>query len=203
MSVNVDYIFDFGSPNGYFAYKALPSILERTGATLNIIPCLLGGIFKQTNNQAPMIAFSGVQNKLAYQQKEIMRFIAKHQLNNFTFNSNFPVNTLIMMRAAIAVEQEGRLIEYLEAGLKMMWEDSLKMDDPDVFSEAMTKAGFDGPALLAATQDPAIKAKLMENTNTAVERGAFGVPTFFVGDEMFFGKDHLSPLEDEIIARSK
>ena len=202
MSVTVDFIFDFGSPNGYFAYKALPPILERTGAKLNIVPCLLGGIFKQTNNQAPMITFSDVKNKLAYQQKDIMRFIAKHDLTEFTFNSNFPVNTLMMMRAAIVIEEQGRLNEYVEAGLKMMWEDSLKMDDPEVFSEELTKAGFDGNALLAATQDPAIKAKLLEKTNAAVERGAFGVPSFFVGDEMFFGKDHLVQLEDEIIAQS-
>jgi len=198
MSKTLDFIFDFGSPNGYFAYKALRPILERSGATLNLIPCLLGGIFKSTGNQPPMVAFGQVKGKLAYEQLEIHRFIKKHGLSDFTFNPNFPVNTLILMRGAIAAEEDGRLLEYVEAGSKAMWEDGLKMDDPEVFIDAMTKAGFDGAALLAKTQDPAVKAKLAENTADAVARGCFGVPTFYVGDEMFFGKDRLAQVEEAL-----
>lgn len=198
MTKTLDFIFDFGSPNAYYAYKALPPILERTGAELKLIPCLLGGIFKSTGNQAPMMAFGNIKGKLDYDRIEIQRFIAKHSLTDFRFNPNFPVNTLILMRAAIAAELDGRLTEYVEAGLKHMWEDGLKMDAPDVFVKAMTESGFDGAALLERTQDPDVKAKLVENTAAAVERGSFGIPTFYVGDEMFFGKERLGQIEEEL-----
>lgn len=198
MTKTLEFIFDFGSPNAYYAYKALPPILERTGAELKLIPCLLGGIFKSTGNQAPMMAFGNIKGKLEYDRIEIQRFIAKHNLTDFRFNPNFPVNTLILMRAAIVAELDGRLTEYVEAGLKHMWEDGLKMDDPEVFVEAMTGSGFDGAALLERTQDPEVKAKLVENTAAAVERGSFGIPTFYVGDEMFFGKERLGQIEEEL-----
>lgn len=199
MTKTLDFIFDFGSPNAYLSYKTLPPILQRTGAELNLIPCLLGGIFKSTGNQAPMLAFGGIQGKLDYEQLETRRFIAKHGLTDFKFNPHFPVNTLILMRAAIAAEQDGQLEAYVEAGLKAMWEDGLKMDDPEVFAAAMTDAGLDGAALLERTQDPDVKAKLVANTAAAVERGAFGIPTFYVGDEMFFGKERLPQVEDELM----
>lgn len=198
MTKTLEFIFDFGSPNAYYAYKALPPILERTGAELKLIPCLLGGIFKSTGNQAPMMAFGNIKGKLEYDRIEIQRFIAKHNLTDFRFNPNFPVNTLILMRAAIVAELDGRLTEYVEAGLKHMWEDGLKMDDPEVFVKAMTGSGFDGAALLERTQDPEVKAKLVENTAVAVERGSFGIPTFYVGDEMFFGKERLGQIEEEL-----
>ena len=198
MSKTVDFIYDFGSPNAYLAYKPLEGILERTGASVNIIPCLLGGIFKATGNQAPMIAFANIKGKLEYDRIEFNRYVARHKLDKFQFNPNFPVNTLILMRGAIAAEMDGRLTEYVEAGLKAMWEDGLKMDDPDVFVQAMNDAGFDGADLLARTQDPDVKAKLVENTSAAVERGSFGIPTFYVGDEMFFGKDRLDQVEEEL-----
>lgn len=194
----IDFIFDFGSPNAYFATKALSGVVERTDASVNFIPCLLGGIFKATNNQPPMVAFGGVKGKMAYEMLEIQRFIKTHGLTKFQMNPNFPVNTLIMMRAAIAAEEDGRLAEYINAGLTHMWEDGLKMDDPEVFVDAMTKSGFDGKALLERTQDPEVKAKLVANTESAVGRGAFGIPTFYVGDEMFFGKDRLTQVEAEL-----
>ena len=104
------------------------------------------------------------------------------------------------MRGAIAAESDGRLEDYIEAGLKLMWEDGLKMDDQDVFAQAMTAAGFDGPALLERIQDPAVKARLAENTQSAVERGVFGVPSFFVGDDLYFGKDRLAEVEERLSA---
>ncbi len=107
----LDFIFDFGSPNVYFTYRALPPILERTRATLLLIPCLLGGVFKATGNQAPMMALANVKGKIAYDQLEIMRFIKKHGLTKFKFNPNFPVNTLLLMRGAIVAENDGRLSE--------------------------------------------------------------------------------------------
>ena len=198
MPATIDFIFDFASPNAYLVHKPLAEIAARTGATVNLIPCLLGGIFKSTNNQAPMMAFGNVKGKLDYDRIEMQRFIAKHGLTAFRMNPNFPVNTVILQRGALAAEREGKLDAYVEAGLKAMWEDGLKMDDPDVFAKAMTDAGFDGAALLDATQDPAIKQKLIENTTAAVERGAFGIPTFYVGEEMFFGKERLGQVEEEV-----
>ncbi|MEO1080037.1 MAG: 2-hydroxychromene-2-carboxylate isomerase [Pseudomonadota bacterium] len=200
MSKTVEFIFDFGSPNAYFAYRALTPVLERTGARLKVIPCLLGGIFKATGNQPPMMAFNGVKGKLEYDRLEIERFIRKHQLDRFVFNPNFPVNTLMLMRGAIAAEAEGKLDAYLEAGLVCMWEKGLKMDDPEVFAAGLTDAGLDGAAILERTSDPEVKAALAGNTAAAVERGVFGIPTFFVGDEMFFGKDRLQQVEEELMA---
>ncbi len=198
MSRTLEFIFDFGSPNAYLSYKVLPPILERTGARLEITPCLLGGIFKATGNQAPMVAFGKVKNKLEYEQKEMQRFIARHGLTAFRFNPHFPVNTLTLMRGAVAAAEDGVLQPYIEAGLAAMWEAGLKMDDPEVYVQAMTDAGLDGRQLLARTQDAQVKARLMDNTEKAVARGAFGIPTFFVGDEMFFGKDRLDQVEAEL-----
>ena len=202
MTKSIDFIFDFGSPNAYLAHQLMSGIAARTGATVNYIPCLLGGIFKATGNQAPMIAFGNVKGKLAYEQLEMARFIKQHKADRYRFNPHFPVNRLILMRGAVAAQMNGQLDAYIEAGLKHMWEDGLKMDDPDVFAAAMTEAGFDGPALLAQTQDPAVKERLVANTNAAVARGAFGIPTFFVGDEMFFGKDRLVQVEAEVLSQT-
>ena len=201
MSNTLEFVFDFGSPNAYLAYKVLPPILERTGATLEVLPCLLGGIFKATGNQAPMVAYGNVSNKMAYEQKEMERFIAKHGLTAFTFNPHFPVNTLMLMRGAIVAADNNALERYIEAGLSAMWESGLKMDDPEVYVKAMDDAGLDGQALLEGTQAPEVKAQLISNTEQAVARGAFGIPTFFVGDEMFFGKDRLDQVEAELASR--
>ena len=198
MSKTVDFIFDFGSPNAYLAWKALPAIAARHGASVKLIPCLLGGIFKATGNQAPGVAFSGVKGKLDYEMLEMRRFIAAHGLTAFRFNPHFPVNTLLLMRGQIAAQRAGAGETYLAAMLKGMWEDGLKLDDPEVFVATANAAGLDGAALLAATGDPAVKGELAANTEAAVARGVFGVPTFFVGDEMFFGKDRLGQVEAEL-----
>jgi 2-hydroxychromene-2-carboxylate isomerase len=194
----IDFIFDFASPNAYLADKVLRDIAARTGATINYMPCLLGGIFKATGNQAPMIAFAPVKGKMAYEMLETRRFIAKHELKQFKMNAHFPVNTLILMRGAIAAQNDGKLAAYIDAGLAAMWEQSLKMDDAEVFVAVMDAAGFDGAALLARTQKPDVKAALVANTEAAVARGAFGIPTFYVGDEMFFGKERLGQLEEAL-----
>lgn len=191
MSKQIDFIFDFGSPNAYFAHKVLPEMAAKAGATINYIPCLLGGIFKLTGNQAPMMAFAGVKGKNAYMMLEIQRFIAKHSLTKFQMNPYFPVNTLALMRGAIVASEDGRLGAYIDLGLTAMWEDKQKMDDPAVFAEVMNAGGFDGAAIIERSKDQAVKDKLANNTNDAVARGAFGIPTFYVGDEMFFGKDRL------------
>jgi len=192
----IDVIFDFGSPNGYLAWKVLPGIAERTGATVNLIPCLLGGIFKATNNRSPMEAFGAVKGKLAYENLETQRYVKKHGLSAFRMNPHFPVNTLLIMRGLIAARRAGVGARYLETVLAAMWEQGLKMDDPEVVKATLDTAGLDGAALLAATQDPEVKAELVANTKAAVARGVFGIPTFFVGDEMFFGKDRLGQVEE-------
>jgi len=200
MTKSVDFIFDFASPNAYLVHRVLPGIAERTGATFNYIPCLLGGIFKSTGNQAPMIAFAPIPNKLAYEQVEFGRFIAKHGLSDFAFNPHFPVNTVLLQRGALVAERDGRLMDYIEAGLHHMWEAPKKMGDPEAYAAAMSESGFDGAALVEGAQDPAIKQKLIDYTAAAVERGAFGIPTFYVGDDMFFGKDRLDQVEEAIAA---
>jgi 2-hydroxychromene-2-carboxylate isomerase len=196
MPPTIEFIFDFGSPNAYLAYRALPPILEHTGATLEIVPCLLGGIFKATGNQAPSIAFASVKGKLDYEMLEIRRFVAKHKLDRFRMNPHFPVNSLMLMRGLIAAREAGVEPAYLEMGLRGMWEDGLKLDDPAVLKAAMDAAGLDSASLIAAAQSEPIKRKLVENTTAAVERGVFGAPTFFVGKEMFFGKDRLGQVEE-------
>lgn len=198
MSKTVEFIFDFGSPNAYLAWHALQPIMVRTGAQLDITPCLLGGIFKLTGNQAPWMSYANVIGKLDYERLEMTRFISLHGLSKFKMNPHFPVNTLILMRGAIAAKQGGVLEPYVKAGLTAMWEDGDNMSDPAVFAAVMTKAGLDGAGLLAAAQDPAVKSKLADNTDRAVARGVFGIPTFFVEDDMFFGKDRLDQVEAAI-----
>ncbi len=194
----LELIFDFGSPNAYLSMKALPDLLDRTGADLVITPCLLGGIFKATGNRAPMVQYADAPAKLAYENLEMRRFIARHNLVKFRINPHFPVNTLTIMRGAIVADDEGNLDDYVDAVNRAMWEEGLKMDEPEVIATFLSASGFDGPALLARTQEPGIKARLAANTEAAVARGAFGIPTFFVGGEMFFGKDRLAQVEEAL-----
>jgi len=198
MPATIDFIFDFGSPNAYLAWKVLPDICARTGADLNLIPCLLGGIFKATNNRSPAQAFGEVKGKLAYEQLETRRFVAKHGLSAFRFNPHFPVNTLLIMRGLIAARRQGAGDGYLAAVAAAMWEQGEKMDEPEVVARVLAAAGLPAQALLEATQDPQVKAELVANTEAAVERGVFGIPTFFVGEEMFFGKDRLGQVEEAV-----
>ena len=195
------FIFDFGSPNAYLAHRAIPEIEARTGVKFRYVPCLLGGIFKATGNQAPMLAFAGIKNKLEYDMLEIQRFVDAHGLTRFKFNPNFPVNTLLMMRGGAGLELDApeRLPTYLEAGLKAMWEEEKNLNDPDVVHQVFAEAGFDSEALFARAVEPEVKQHLMDNTAKAVERGAFGIPTFYVGDEMYFGKERLGQVEAEIL----
>jgi len=194
----LELIFDFGSPNAYLTLKVLPELLDRTGADLVITPCLLGGIFKATGNKAPMVQYAEAPAKLAYENLETRRFIAKHGLTRFRLNPHFPVNTLTIMRGAVVAEDEGNLDDYVDVVNRAMWEEGLKMDDPEVAATFLSANGFDGPALLARTQEPEIKAKLVANTEATVARGVFGIPTFFVGDEIFFGKDRLAQVEEAL-----
>jgi len=194
----LDFIFDFGSPNAYYSYKVLPEILQRTGAEMVVHPVLLGGLFKITGNQPPMMAFGGVKGKLEYEMLESNRFAEKHKLTDFTFNAHFPINTVSIMRGLLAAQELGCEKQYIDVVLSAMWEQSLKMDDPEVMAAALNDGGLDAAAIMALIQTDAIKEKLKANTQAAADRGAFGIPTFFVGDEMFFGKDRLGQVEEEL-----
>ncbi len=200
MSRNGEVLFDFGRPNAYLSGKAVPDIEKRTGATFTYVPVLIGGSLKATNNVSPVIANQGIRNKGEYQFLEIERFVKKHGLTKFKFNTHFPVNTLQIMRGAIAAEMDGTLPKYLEAVMPAMWENSQKMDDPEVIKSVLDAGGIDGAHILARIQEPDVKAKLVANTEDAVNRGAFGIPTFFVDGEIYFGKDRLREVEEAIAA---
>ena len=199
MKPAIEFLFDFASPNVYLAYRALPPILERTGAKLQITPCLLGGIFKATGNKSPIVAFADVKGKVGYEMLEIRRFVDKHKIN-FRMNPHFPVNSLMLMRAFVAAIEAGQETVFIEMGLRGMWEDGLKLDDPAVLRQAIDAAGLDGAGLMEAAQTAPIKHKLQLNTETAVARGVFGLPTFFVGKEMFWGKERLPQVEEAVTA---
>jgi 2-hydroxychromene-2-carboxylate isomerase len=196
----VEFHFDFGSPNAYLSHLLIPAIEQRTGATFEYVPVLLGGVFRLTNNRSPMESFQGVRNKLEYQRLEMQRFIRRHAITRFTFNPFFPVNTLMIMRGAVAAQIDGGLARYVDEVFRLMWAEPKKMDDPEVVRAALDESGLDGARLLALTQEPAVKDRLLQNTQASVERGTFGSPTFFVGDEIFFGKDRLRDVEEEILA---
>jgi 2-hydroxychromene-2-carboxylate isomerase len=197
----VQFHFDFGSPNAYLSHKVLPEIERRTGVKFDYVPILLGGIFKATNNRSPAEALAGIKNKFEYERLEIKRFVEKHGLGRFRMNPFFPVNTLTLMRGAVAAKMDGNFARYVDAVFHHMWEEPKKMDDPTVIRAALDESGLDGGKLLERTQDPKVKEQLLRNTEDSVARGAFGSPTFFVGDEMFFGKDRLRDVEDAILAK--
>ncbi len=198
----VKFFFDFGSPNAYLSHKVIPAIESRTGATFEYVPVLLGGIFKTTGNQSPATAFAGIRNKPEYERLETQRFIARHGLAAFKSNPHFPVNTLQLMRGAVAAQTAGVFKPYVEAIYACMWERGLKMDDPAVFRTALLESGLPVDRLLELNQTDAVKSGLMANTEAAVAAGAFGSPSFVVGGELFFGKDRLREVEEEIVRQA-
>ena len=191
----LDFIFDFGSPNAYLVHKVLPKFRLVNNIRINYVPCLLGGIFKQTNNRSPMEAFANVLGKSDYENLELKRFIEKHKIKNYKPNPFFPVNTLLLMRGAIVAQQENWLINYVEAGFHHMWEDPKNMGDEEIFKNAMLSSGFNISDLVKKIQANEVKQQLITNTKRAVEKGVFGVPTFFLGNQMFFGKERLMQIE--------
>ena len=192
------FMFDFGSPNAFLSHEAIPAIERRTGVKFEYIPVLLGGIFKATNNRSPAETLAGVKNKPAFLALETERFVRRFGVRPYHWNPFFPVNTLNLMRAAVAAQLEGVFESYIDAAFHHMWVEPKKMDDPEVATEALTASGLDAARLLARAQQPEVKARLIENTQMAVERGAFGSPTFFVGNEMFFGKEQLREVEEMV-----
>jgi len=200
MPAQVEFHFDFGSPNAYLAHRVIPSIEQKTGVAFRYVPILLGGVFKLTNNQSPMLQFRGIKNKLDYQRLEVRRFINKHGLTRFQMNPHFPVNTVQIMRGAIAAEPRGVFARYVEVVFAAMWEEGKKMDDAEVIRATLDAAGLDGGELLASIQEQSVKDALIKATEASVARGTFGAPTFYVGEEIYFGKDSLGAVEEAITA---
>ncbi len=196
MSPNPQFMFDFGSPNAFLSHEAIPAIEQRAGVKFEYVPVLLGGIFKATNNKSPAETLAGVKNKPEFQTLETERFVKRFNVKPYVWNPFFPVNTLNLMRAAVAAQLEGVFEKYVDLAFHHMWVEPKKMDDPEVAARAFTASGLDAAKLLARSQDADVKAKLIANTQAAVERGAFGWPTFFVGKEMFFGKEQLREVEE-------
>jgi 2-hydroxychromene-2-carboxylate isomerase len=194
----VEFHFDFGSPNAYLAHLVLPEIEQRTGARFEYVPVLLGGIFKATNNRSPFESLAGIRNKPEYEQLELERFVRRHKIARFTMNPYFPVNTLTLMRGAVAAQTLGAFERYVDEIYRHMWVDPKKMDDPEVLRAALLESGLDADRVLELTQDPGVKSRLMENTRRSVDLGSFGAPTFYVGTEIFFGKDRLRDVEEAI-----
>ncbi len=198
----VEFMFDFGSPNAYLAELVIPQIEKRTGVKFDYVPVLLGGIYKLTNNRSPADYLRGVRNKPEFMELETQRFLRRHNITSFHKNPFFPVNTLQLMRGAVAAQFEGVFEPYFHAAYHHMWEEPKKMDDPQVARQAFTTSNIDYDRLALRAQEADVKNRLIELTQNAVDRGAFGSPTFFVGEEIFFGKDQLRDVEEALVGAS-
>jgi 2-hydroxychromene-2-carboxylate isomerase len=197
----LEFHFDFGSPNAYLAHLVIPEIEQRTGAKFDYVPVLLGGVFKLTNNRSPAEGLAGIKNKPDYERLETERFIKRHGITRYRRNPFFPVNTLTLMRGALAAGKLGVFERYVDEIYRHMWAEPKKMDDPEVLRGALVESGFAVGPLLALAQSDEVKEELRANTERSVARGTFGSPTFFVGDEIFFGKDRLRDVEEAILAQ--
>jgi len=188
MSKSVEFYFDFGSPTSYLAYTQLPGICAETGADLVYRPVLLGGVFQATGNTSPI----AVPAKGRYTLIDMTRFARRYGVP-MKMNPHFPINTLTLMRAATGVQmrQPERFEALLACVFKGMWVDALNLGDPAVLGPLLAEAGFAPQELLALTAEQEVKDALKANTEAAIKRGMFGAPTFFVGNEMFFGQDRL------------
>jgi len=194
----LEFHFDFGSPNAYLSHLVVPEIEKRTGVPFEYVPVLLGGVFKLTGNRSPAVALAGIKNKPAYESLEMRRFLERHRITKFASNPHFPVDTLRIMRGAIFAKRSGFFERYVDEVYRHMWCEPKKLDDPETLARALDESGLDATAILTGIQDPQVKAELRQNTEEAVARGVFGSPSFFVGDELFFGKDRLRDVEEEV-----
>ena len=198
MPIDIKFLFDFGSPNAYLSHLVIPDIEKRTGEKFTYVPALLGGIFKMTNNASPAITLQGIKNKPEYVQLEMERFLKKHEITNFQFNPHFPVNTLQIMRGAIVAQREGFFEKYADIMYKNMWSEPKKLDDPEVIKAVLSESGLPVDDVMNGIQDPDVKQQLIAYTEDAVANGVFGSPSFLVGKELYFGKDRLRDVEEEI-----
>lgn len=196
---DIEFHFDFGSPNCFLAHQVIPGIERRTGARFRYVPILLGGVFKATNNRSPAEAFADVPAKRAFMELETRRFLDRHGIADFGRNPYFPVNTLALMRGAVAAGHAGCFERYVEIMFHNMWSEPKKLDDPAVIRTVLHENGLDVGNLLERAQSADVKQELIRNTEMSVARGTFGAPTFYVGEEMFFGKDQLRDVEELLL----
>tara|TARA_B110000503_G_scaffold8422_1_gene11431 strand:+ start:282 stop:893 length:612 start_codon:yes stop_codon:yes gene_type:complete len=201
--VIVEFHFDFGSPNAYLSHRAIPAIETRTGVKFTYVPVLIGGVFKATGNASPAVTLQGIKNKGEYQQVEMERFLKKHKIADYNSNPFFPVNTLQIMRGAIFAQTQDYYKRYIHEIYQHMWCEPKKMDEPEVIRNAFEASGLPSADIFEGMQDTTVKQTLIDNTTRSVEMGSFGSPTFFVDNEIFFGKDKLTDVEDEIINNNK
>lgn len=198
MSVKVEFLFDFGSPNAYLSHRVIPRIEARSGVRFEYVPVLLGGVFKATGNASPAVSLRGIKNKPEYQVLETRRFLERHGITDFRWNPHFPINSLQIMRGALVARREGCFERYVDEIYRSMWSEPRKLDDEAVLRETLEESGLDATRILEGTRDPEVKAELIAHTDDAVARGVFGSPSFFVGSALFFGKDRLRDVEEEI-----
>lgn len=196
-SRTLEFYFDFGSPAAYLAWTQVHALAQDAGATLVLKPMLLGGVFQATGNRSPM----AVPTKGNYVFVDFSRFAKRYGVP-LVMNPHFPINTLLLMRGAAGLQLRGdaRLVDYCNAMFKAIWVDALNLGDPAVVGQVLVAAGFDPQALLALTAEPDVKERLKATTEEAVARGVFGAPTFFVGDQMFWGQDRLDFVRDSLRA---
>ncbi len=190
MNKQVEFYFDVGSPASYLAWTQIAQLAERHGAEVVYQPMLLGGVFKATGNASP----ASVPAKGRYTRIDFERFARRYQVP-FAQNPFFPINTMQLMRGAVALLNSDQFRPYVDAVFRAIWVEGQNMGDPDVVARVLGGQGFDVAGLLQQINDPAVKERLRQITERAIERGVFGAPTFFVGDEMFFGQDRLDFVE--------
>ena len=197
MSKSVEFWFDFGSPAAYLAWTQLPKLAADTGASVVYKPMLLGGVFQATGHHSPVT----IPAKGKYTFKDFARFAQRYGVP-LSHNPNFPINTLTLMRGAAGLQMRNdpRFGDYVAAMFKAIWVDAKNMNDPATVGAVLQAAGFDAGAMLALTGDAVVKDQLKAITQTAVERGIFGAPTFFVGETMFWGQDRLDFVREALLA---
>ncbi len=197
MTKSFEFHFDFGGPNSYLAHKILPQFCADNDAVAVYVPISLGGLFKITNNQAPLMRYAETPAKRDYEMLEFRRFIQKHRLP-FQMNPHFPINSLTLMRGAVAGQHLGCFMPYVDAIMDATWEQGVNTGDAEALHAVLIDAGLDAAALIAKAGDPDVKAELIANTEKSAARGAFGVPSFFVGEELYWGKERLGQVAEAL-----
>jgi 2-hydroxychromene-2-carboxylate isomerase len=188
MTKTVEFFFDVGSPTAYLASTQIQKIASEAGAILKYRPMLLGGVFKATGNSSPVTV--PAKGKWMFSDMTIW---AKRYGVKLSMNPNFPINTLPLMRGAIGMQMKmpEKFDTYVSTVMNAIWQEKKNMGDPAVIAETLAKIGIDSAEFTAMISSDDVKAALVSNTEEAVSRGVFGAPTFFVGDQMFFGQDRL------------
>ena len=197
--MELEFHFDFGSPNAYLSHLLMPEIAHRLGRKIKYVPVLIGGVFKATNNVSPFVSMQGIKNKPEYQTLETQRFLDKHGITDYKANPFFPVNTLAIMRGAVYAQSQDYLEAYIDAVYKHMWSEPKKMDDIEVIQASLEASGLPAGDIISGAQEVTIKQGLIANTQRSVEMGSFGSPMFHVNDEPYFGKDRLRDWEERIV----